>query len=268
MFRHLWKALLDLLARIGLYRHHPNMTCRLCRQSKPLKSSHVVPEFMYQDMYDNKHRFFGLSSNSEAKELLKQKGLREPLLCADCEQQIGRYEWYASGVFYGGVPQERQRTGNLVQLSQLEYRPLKLFFLSLLWRMGITSIPELKGVELDKHEEVLRAMLQREDPGSALDYPCMITAVMIEGKHVPDLIMHGGEASMDQQRVWSFVAAGFVFSFFERGKAVPIDVQSGFLSSNGAAILVVKDITEIHFLHEQLREIAEAKRQRDTNRQN
>jgi hypothetical protein len=218
---------------------------------------------MYQDMYDDKHRFFGLSSNPEARDQLKQKGLREPLLCSDCEQQFSRYEKYASGVFYGGAPHGRQRVENLVQLSGLEYRPLKLFFLSLLWRMGITSIPALKGVELGKYEETLRAMLQREDPGSALDFPCMITAVMIDGKHVPDVILHGGEANLDGQRVWSFVAAGFVFSFFESGHLLPKEIQPGFLSPAGEAILAVQDIKKIHFLHRQLSEIAEAKRARE-----
>lgn len=221
---------------------------------------------MYRDLYDDKHRFFGLSSNPETKDLLKQKGLRESLLCADCEQQIGRYESYASGVFYGGARHGRQRVGNLVQLSGLDYRLLKLFFLSLLWRMGVTSIPELKGVELGRNEELLRAMLQREDPGSAMDYPCMITAVMIDGKHVPDLILHGGEANMDGQRVWSFIATGFVFSFFESGQLIPVKVQPGFLSPGGTTILAVKDVGEIKFLHRQLMEFAEAMRRRNAGK--
>ena len=129
--------------------------------------------------------------------------------------------------------------------------------------MGITSIPELKGVELGKHEGMLRDMLQREDPGNALDSPCMITAVMIAGKHVPDLIAHGGEANMDGQRVWSFVAAGFVFSFFESGTAVPASVQPGFPSPTGEVIIAVQEISKISFLHRQLSEISEGKRLRE-----
>jgi hypothetical protein len=264
MMRRLLTAFLSLLARIGLIRPRCRaMTCRLCKQPKPLKKSHVISEFLYQDMYDEKHRFFGLSSNVETKDQLAQKGFREPLLCEDCEQQIGRYERYASGIFYGGAAHQRKREENLVHLSGLEYHPLKLFFLSLLWRMGITSIPELKGLELGKHEEILRDMLHREDPGDALAYPCLITAVMVDGKHVPDLITHGGVADMDGSRVWSFVAAGFVFSFFEFGMTTPVDIQPAFLSRVGTAVLSVQDITKISFLHEQLIEIAEAKRRRD-----
>jgi hypothetical protein len=264
--RRLLTAFFNLLVKIGLIRPQRRaMICRLCKQPKPLKKSHVISEFLYKDMYDEKHRFFGLSSNVETKDQLAQKGLREPLLCEDCEQQIGRYERYASGVFHGGASHGRRREQNLVHLSELEYRPLKLFLLSLLWRMGITSIPELKGLELGKHEDVLCEMLRREDPGEPLTYPCMITAVMVDGTHVSDLIIQGGETNMDGSRVWSFVAAGFVFSFFESGTTVPVEIQPAFLSRAGTAVLSVQDITKIRFLHEQLIEIAEAKRLRDAS---
>jgi len=101
--------------------------CRLCQQPKPLKFSHLIPEFMYQDMYDEKHRFLGLTSKSGVKDKLAQKGLREYLLCDDCEQQFGRYEKYASGVFYDDNSHHRQHKGDCVILSGLEYVLLKLF---------------------------------------------------------------------------------------------------------------------------------------------
>ena len=77
------------------------MTCALCLQERPLRRSHIVPEFMHGQMYDAKHRFFGISSIASKPNKLFQKGLREELLCAGCEQHIARYESYASRVFYG-----------------------------------------------------------------------------------------------------------------------------------------------------------------------
>ena len=151
---------------------------------------------MHQDMYDSKHRFFGLSSDPTKKEMLFQKGLREPLLCADCEQQFGRYEKYASGVFFGGPSIGLRREKNVLCFTGLQYPSLKLFFLSLLWRMGVTSIAYLKGVELGAHELRLRQLLRTEQPSDYLTYPCFLTAVMYKGKHIPDLIVPpGGLAS-------------------------------------------------------------------------
>jgi len=32
------------------------MVCRLCQKEKPLVQSHVIPEFLYRPLYDEKHR--------------------------------------------------------------------------------------------------------------------------------------------------------------------------------------------------------------------
>src|SRR5256885_7584163 len=121
--------------------------CALCLQLKPLRSSHIVPEFMHAGMYDDKHRFFGLSSTPERPVRFFQKGLREQLLCDDCEQQFSRYEKYASRVFYGeDIQVQPVEVGML--LSGLDYRRLKLFLLSLLWRFSVTKLEHLKGANL------------------------------------------------------------------------------------------------------------------------
>jgi hypothetical protein len=213
-------------------------------------------------MYDPKHRFFGLSGDPTRQNKLFQKGLREPLLCNDCEQQFSRYENYASGVFYGGPEIGAQRVKNVVGLVGLQYAPLKLFFISLLWRMGVTSLEYLKGIDLGMHEPLLRGLLRQEQPGTSLDYPCMLTAVMHEGKHLPDLIVPPGVASVDGHQVWSFVAAGFVLSYFVSDRPPPIAVQPAFLKPDGTMWIRVAEIQEIDFLHRHFTEIAEAQRQR------
>jgi hypothetical protein len=217
---------------------------------------------MHQDMYDPKHRFFGLSGDTARKDKLFQKGLREPLLCEDCEQQFGRYEKYASGVFYGGREIGVQKVKNIIGLVGLDYTPLKLFFLSLLWRMGVTSLEYLKGIDLKEHESRLREMLVREQPGNALTYPCMLTAVMHEGKHMPDLIVPPGMALIDGDRVWTFAAAGFLFSYFVSDRLPPVAVHPTFLKPDGTMWIRLAEIREIAFLHEHCLQIAEAQRQR------
>ena len=64
------------------------MKCRLCLKEKPIQNSHIIPEFLYKPLYDNLHRFKSLSTLPEIKIEYKQKGIREKLLCRDCEQYI------------------------------------------------------------------------------------------------------------------------------------------------------------------------------------
>lgn len=68
------------------------MACALCLVNTQLRLSHIVPEFMYRQMYDVKHRFFAMTAMSSERVRLHQKGLREELLCDQCEQRFCRYE--------------------------------------------------------------------------------------------------------------------------------------------------------------------------------
>jgi hypothetical protein len=71
--------------------------CRICRQPSVLQNSHVIPEWGYRRLYDDKHRMIALRSGGRqpASADYMQKGIRERLLCKRCETRLSRYEKYA-----------------------------------------------------------------------------------------------------------------------------------------------------------------------------
>lgn len=217
---------------------------------------------MYQGMYDPKHRFHAMSRMASHPVLTYQKGLREKLLCRDCEQQFGRYETYAAQFFYGSPQLAFRKEGKHFTVGGADYKRLKLFFLSLLWRFGVTSVDILSGTDLGPHAEVLRKMLLAEDPGGCLVYPCLVTAVTWKGTHIADLIVGPSTAKMEGHRIWQFVVAGFVFTFFVSSHLPPAGISSAFLQSNGSLIIGVREIEEIDFLYRNACEIANAQKVR------
>ncbi len=81
-------------------------TCRLCQLPKNLRQSHILPEFMYQNVYDqDPKRFYTLKLDLEemdrSSSRIQQKGIREYLLCDTCEGKLAKWEDYA--VYYGDV---------------------------------------------------------------------------------------------------------------------------------------------------------------------
>jgi hypothetical protein len=238
------------------------MCCALCQKSKPLRSSHIVPEFLYQEMYDPKHRFLGLSRIPSDRVLLYQKGLREKLLCGDCEQQFGRYESYAARVFYGGAKLVVRQEGKRFTIAGAEYKPLKLFFLSLLWRFGVTSLPGFSGADLGPHADRLRKMLLAEDPGGYFVYPCLITMVTWKGKQIGDLIFGPSVCKTEGHHLWHFFVAGFIFTFFVSSHPPPMPAFPGFLQPSGSLIIEVHEFTEIDFLKRIAHEIVGAQKAR------
>src|SRR5690606_40605054 len=116
------------------------MACRLCREEAPLKKSHIIPEFLYASMYDEKHRFHELSTSENKKNRFSQKGMREILLCGNCEQKLSKHERYASLLLGGGIPITYRPRGKFIKAEGLEYASFKLFGLSILWRASVSTL--------------------------------------------------------------------------------------------------------------------------------
>ena len=266
-FASLHEVNLQPVARPDSGRPKPaSATCALCYEERPLRKSHVIPEFMFGPLYDEKHRFYGISNTPTKPNQIFQKGPREKLLCDSCEQQVSRYESYASAVFFGNAASQPMRIPTGFLFTGLDYKPLKLFFMSILWRLGTTSIPHLKGAELGPHQERVRSLLCADNPADYLTFPAMVTALRFEGRHIPDLIIPPLHSRIQGRRVWAVVIAGYLFNFFVSNREPPQGFWGGFLQVNGHFPLHVADIRDIPFLQRWGAEIAAAETARQRSR--
>ena len=65
--------------------------CRLCGKAKELCDSHVISEYFYKPLYDESHEYLVLSTDPKQKRIFEKKGIRERLLCVQCEAHINRW---------------------------------------------------------------------------------------------------------------------------------------------------------------------------------
>ena len=103
------------------------MKCRLCQRERDLCKSHIIPEFLYKPLYDIHHRFNRIPEASNGKVTYEQKGIRERLLCSDCENQLSRYEKYAKEVLYGNEGDKIDDAQENIILNNLDYRGIRLY---------------------------------------------------------------------------------------------------------------------------------------------
>ncbi|MBU6400143.1 MAG: hypothetical protein KGS61_07475, partial [Verrucomicrobia bacterium] len=139
---------------------------------------------------------------------------------------------------------------------------LKLFFLSLLWRLGITSLDELKGARLGRHADRIRGMLLSKTPGVTLEYPCLVSGVMFNGKHIGDFIVPPSLGRMEGHHIWSFVVAGILFTFFVSNHTAPSKFWPLFLQKEGSLVICMEELKDIEFLRRFLTEVAATQRRR------
>jgi hypothetical protein len=148
--------------------------CKLCHQEKELCNSHIFPEFCYENIYDrNPRRFLEYSNNQKMDHKYYQKGIREHLLCRDCENILSINEkYFKENVFNETL--DLKSDNNTHKYIIVDYQKTKLFLLSILWRMGISSLTEFRFVRLANHEEIIRNMILTGNPGEEYQYGCLI----------------------------------------------------------------------------------------------
>lgn len=159
--------------------NHKNVTmiCQLClKDKKLLKNSHIIPNFLYKGLFDEKHKIVSINLFDYNDKKVHQTGFKDKdILCADCDNGIiGLYERYASNTIFGdhkkldveiydgdeiGVP--------YIRFKNLDYHSLKLFFLSILWKSHLSVDPFFKEIDLGKkYAEQIRQMLIDRNAGA------------------------------------------------------------------------------------------------------
>jgi hypothetical protein len=199
--------------------------CKLCGEHSELQNSHIIPEFFYDLIYDEKpRRFRVIPTDSSPKIEFEQQGLREHLLCRKCEGKFGQLEDYVKRAFVDGKIADRRRAQAIqmqdcIVLQNLDYRKFKLFLLSLLWRMSIATQDFFANVSLGrKHEEKIRAALLSGDPLQPEDYPCAVELLTLGGQFYQDFFVKP-YCLRGAFRIYMTVIAGLRFSFFVGGCA-------------------------------------------------
>lgn len=145
--------------------------CLLCRQQAELIQSHIVPEGFYKPVYDGKHRAIRVDKNTLDTEYI-QKGLREYLLCADCDNTLlGPWDGYASRFWSSPTGMPDQMAGESIVLNGIDYERFKLFHLSVLWRAAACSWSQQGKIDLGPHFDAIRDIILRRTTPDETTYP-------------------------------------------------------------------------------------------------
>jgi hypothetical protein len=232
--------------RIGRGLHQkPEPFCRLCQKDKELMNSHILPEFIYKPLYDDKHRFYIISTYEQRGRAKEQKGIRERLLCLECEQHISRYENYARKVLFGGVEIAFRNEREGIVLSGIDYELFKLFQLSVLWRASVCSHKMFENVALGPHESTIQHMILANEPGPIAKYCCVMMAMKLGGDSVSDLIEQPERRRLKGRIVYRFTFGSIAWIYFVCSHGIPRTIRDAVLSETGTVRMAIRDIRNL-----------------------
>ena len=218
------------------------MACRLCLQVSELCDSHIIPEFLYKTLYSKeKHKFVQLSGPPKVRKW--QKGFREKLLCKNCEAKLNKWETYAAQVMFGGTEIGFKKLQDTITICDIDYAKFKLFQLTLIWRAGVSGLLQFSNVNLGPHEEKLRCMIEKEEPGAPADYGCLIIFTPSYFDMTSQMMMLPQETKIDGHRCYIFIMAGLTRVFFasSHSKQLP-NKEKMFLGLDGVLPVIIEDI--------------------------
>jgi len=99
------------------------------------------------------------------------------ILCENCEKYFQKYDDYACKSLLSNIGNNSDYVldpnGKKVgyKLENVDYKKLKLFFLSVLWRASVSKRKEFKKVDIGvSFEDCLKVMIKNSDPGSPNDF--------------------------------------------------------------------------------------------------
>lgn len=175
----------------------------------------------------------------------QREGLVQRLLCQECEQKIGCFEDYAKRFLYGGSDPIRLSLPLLDDpLFIADYKRMKLFQLSILWRAAEAAGDFFSAVTLaEQHRERIRQMLLTENPGADHEYFCTMArlvpsaAVELVQKRHGIAIETGLFAPVAHDfgtwQSYTFVMGGIVWGFCVTESGVPDILRNSYIKADG-----------------------------------
>lgn len=236
-------------------------SCHLCLEPKPLTLSHTIPRFFIEGGYqyfptgkDGSEQPFShpFHTNPVIKYDRRQKGywerklgIVERLLCNKCEQRFSAWEDYAKRFFYGGTsPIRLQLPLKPDSFFDADYKRMKLFQLSMLWRASEARGPFFSAVDLgEKHGERIRKMLLDENPGGEDDYPCALARLTFNeeisalfdrhGNSIENAIFAPVAKKREGSRIYLFAIGGLLWAFCVTSARLPEIMRNAYMKQNG-----------------------------------
>lgn len=217
--------------------------CRLCLKEEKLCNSHILPEFFYLDLYEEKHRTLQITKENEK---FSQKGIREYLLCQESETKLSKYEKYAKELIQEFPNFSRDDDLGILFSNDVNYHKFKVFQLSILWRAGISSHDAFEQVDLGpKHEEKLRKLLEEENPGELTDYGCLVS-IMFDTELLHKVIQSPTKFKKKfyDRTAYKFVTGNLTWVFVISNKKISPKIQELFLQESGVLRVMIARCNE------------------------
>ncbi|MEC4890412.1 MAG: hypothetical protein RI101_10165 [Nitrospira sp.] len=149
--------------------------CRLCLQDKNLIKAHIIPEGFFRLLrHENIAPVLHSNTPGSFPKRMQVGTYDSTILCSECDGKMAPWDDYGQQILIRQFPEAIKLSlqGKTVawEMEKFDYRRLKLFFMSVLWRASVSKQTFYKRISIGPFEDRLRTMILNEDPGDTQEF--------------------------------------------------------------------------------------------------
>lgn len=228
---------------------NPTGTCKLCGQTAELQDSHIFSKHLYKPIYGEYPQYLEYDFDTR-KRKKGQGGLREYLLCSACEVKRSKWERYADSFLNGreSLTWKKIPGADIYEMGGINYKQLKLFILSTLWLMSVSSSSsQFSDIDLGPHEENIRLMLLNEDPGPYEQYGVGLNQLK-EDEAGKIMLSIGMKLRFDSHVYYRMVFGGYAWFVLVSSHKLPPDMNLLLINEKGSVLTKPVSVRQVGFL--------------------
>ncbi len=140
------------------------MKCKLCLKNKKLIKAHIIPKSFYKPLMEDKEIPLIVTDKVGMYRSKMRIGVYDSeLVCEECERIFTSWDNYANEFFNQKLLDENfiifENKNIAYNFGKCDYKKLKLFFLSMLWRASVSKERMFTRVKLGKYEERIKKIM-------------------------------------------------------------------------------------------------------------
>ena len=228
------------------------MICPLCEKEVPNlhKRSHLIPEWMYKDVYDDKHKMINVTISKEHVNK-KQKGYYNEIICNDCEVESASFDRYASLILtedsrdsmeYLSVNRNAIKTfvkgkeQNHVIWSNIDFHKLQKFVFACILRTHISMQKEGKTLLINKHFRKIREIYKSNKIVEDTTYPILLIK-LTEDDGYKNIVLMPFSTKVGNHYTIEFSGGGYTFWVFVSSHKIQDALYRASLKHDGSLYL-------------------------------
>lgn len=139
--------------------------CKYCGDEKELQKSHVIPKHFYTEYTREKFRV--IDATDGTYKYVQNGSWDDEILCPTCDNKLKEYDDEGYKILLKDLANNKRSINDipiayLFDSNKFDYKKLRYFFISMLWRASISNKAEFNQVNLGKYENIALRIIKNK----------------------------------------------------------------------------------------------------------